>query len=406
MSEKIDNEMTTDMLEQQLNNEINREENSLWYNTTIGLKETKLIIKTITPCIKALISGCPLKLVFGKKDDYLCIGVRIFDILNSPLFISKVQYKSEEHKALIYALQEGRFDISLLNEMDKLLAWSKVTISEEKALDVLNWMQDESSLYAGTRTKKVDYAHDCFCVSVESTYKHKFPNAHTIPYIELETTIDSWNTMELYFYSDQNIYNFNIQDRDEGGTFEKEIASALTSVFPSTLYRNPKFRKGTNDKELTDILAFYKYGSFLIEAKEISIIDSSFDRSKTRRILKIQNKVKQAIKQMAGATKVFMKGTEIYTSNNEKINVNRIQPPHCIILITEFMHDGDWSEVQNLLFNAINETGAMFNIMDFGEFIELLKASSGKPEIIDYNLMQRWKCLMKNHSIHVKGTYE
>ena len=64
MSEKIDNEMTTDMLEQQLNNEINREENSLWYNTTIGLKETKLIIKTITPCINI---GVSIKISFWKE---------------------------------------------------------------------------------------------------------------------------------------------------------------------------------------------------------------------------------------------------------------------------------------------------------------------------------------------------
>lgn len=405
MNETEESEISTDMLEQQLNNEINREESSLWYNTTIGLKDTKLIIKTITPCIKALIAGCPLKLVFGKKDNYLCIGVRIIDIPDGAMFISKVQYKSAEHKALIYALQKGEFDISLLNEMNKLLAWSKVTISKEKSIEILNWLQDESLLYVGAHTNEVDYAHDCFCVSVESTYKYKFPNAHTIPYIEIETTIDSWNIIELYFYSDKNSYNFDIKDSNEGETFEKEIASALTSVFPSTLYKNPKFKKGKNDKELTDILAFYKYGSFLIEAKDISIINSGFYTSKARRILRVQNQVKKAIKQMIGATKAFMKETEIYTSNDEKIDVNRFQPPHCIILITEFIHEGDWSEVENLLFNAINETGAMFNIMDLGEFIELLKASSGRPEIVDYNLMQRFRCLIEKHSIHVKGRY-
>ena len=337
MNKMIYNKISTDILEEQFNEEINREENSLWYKETIGLKRTKLIIKTITPCIKALVAGCPLKLVFGKKDNYLCIGVRIIDIPDAAMFISKVQYKSEEHRALLYALKEGMFDISLINEMNKLVAWSKIEISKEKALHILKWMEKESLLYVGTRTKEVDYAHDCFCVSVESTYKHKFPNAHTIQYIELETKMDFWNTIDLYFYSDKNTYNFNIKDEDEGGTLEKEIASSLISVFPSTLYKNPKFKRGKNEKELTDILAFYKYGNFLIETKEISIMDSNFDINKTRRILKIQNKVKQAIKQMTGATKIFMNGTEIYASNNEKINVNRLQPPHCIILITEFI---------------------------------------------------------------------
>ena len=47
----------------------------------------------------------------------------------------------------------------------------------------------------------------------------------------------------------------------------------------------------------------------------------------------------------------------------------------------------------------------MFNVMDLGEFIELLKASSGRPEIIDYNLMQRFKWGMESKSIHIKGKY-
>lgn len=179
--------------------------------------------------------------------------------------------------------------------------------------------------------------------------------------------------------------------------------SSLVSVFPSTLYKNPYYKKDNNkEKELTDILAFYKYGSFLIEAKDISIIKSDFDINKVRRILTIQKHLKKAIKQMTGAVKNFIEGKKIYTTNHEEINVDRTQPPHCIILITEFIHEGDWNEVEDLLFDAIDQTGAMFHIMDLGEFIELLKASSGQPEIMDYNLMQRWKTLMENHSIYVK----
>lgn len=398
MNKREEGENSID-IEQQLNNEIS----CLWYSTKTGTKDTILIIKTITSCIKALVAGCPLKLVFGKKDNYLCIGVRVMDILDGAMFISKVQYKSAEHRALIYALQEGKFEVSLLNEMSQLLAWAKVKISKEKSIEILNWLQDESLLYVGAHTNEVDYAHDCFCVSVESIYKNSFPNAHTIPYIEIETIIDSWNTIDLYSYDDKNSYKFNIKDGHEGENFEKEIVSALTSVFPSTLYKNPKFKKGEIYRELTDILAFYRYGSFLIEAKDISIKNSEFHTSKTRRILRVQTHVKKAIGQMIGAVKTFMKETTIYANNEEEINVNRDQPPHCIILITEFIHEGDWSEVEKLLFNAINETGAMFHIMDLKEFIELLKASSGIPEIVDCNLMKRFECLMKNHSIHVEG---
>ncbi len=388
-----------DVINEEFSNEIKREQVSLWY---INETQTKLIIKTNTSSIKSLIVGCPLQLLFGRKNNYLCIGAKIKDIPDGALFISKAQYNFKEHEALISALQKCEFDILLINEMDILVAWAKLKISKQEAENILNFIGET---YTGVYTKEVEYAHDCFCVSVENKYKTIYPKAHKIPFIEIETIIEDWNTSKVYYYGDNNYYDFKINDKEEGRTFEKEIASALTNIFPTSLYKNPKVRKGNNIRELTDIFAFYKYGSFLIEAKDVSIINCDGYSNKARRILRIQNQVKKAIKQMTGATKLFLEGNEIYSDNNEKININRNQPPHCIILITEFIHEGDWGEVEDLLFNAINETGAMFHIIDFNEFVELLKASSGKPEIIDYNLMQRWKCLMENHSIHIKGTY-
>ena len=53
---------------------------SLWYVSINREGENDLIIKAPTPTIKALIVGCPMQLIFGKKDSYLCIGARINDI--------------------------------------------------------------------------------------------------------------------------------------------------------------------------------------------------------------------------------------------------------------------------------------------------------------------------------------
>ena len=75
MNKEIYEKINTDVTEQ-LSEEINIEEASIWYTKDIGEKETNLIIKTITTSIKALIKECPLKLVFGKKDNILCVGVQ------------------------------------------------------------------------------------------------------------------------------------------------------------------------------------------------------------------------------------------------------------------------------------------------------------------------------------------
>ena len=402
MNKEIYEKINTDVTEQ-LSAEINIEEASIWYTKDIGEKETNLIIKTITTSIKALIKECPLKLVFGKKDNILCVGVRIIDIPDSPLFMSKVQFKSEEHNALIQALQNGEFNISLINEMNKLTAWGKAKISKEKASEILKYINEKPPLYIGPYTKEVEYAHDCFCVSVEEKYRYIYPNAHTIPVMEIEAISEKWNTSSIYYYDNKEDYNFIINDKNEGGTFETEIAASLASVFPSTLYKNPKVKKGNNIRELTDILAYYEERCFLIEAKDISILEVGYQSNKEKRISRTQKQVKNAIKQLTGAVRAFSENSEIYTNDNKKINVNRNIITHCIILITEFIHEGDWGDVEKLLFEAIYQTGAIFNIFDLNDFIKLLKISSGQPDIIDYHLMQRCKYMLKNNTIHIKN---
>ncbi len=390
------------MLEE-LSNEINAEDAAIWY---VEQGQPRLIVKTITPSIKALITGCSLKLIFGRKDDYLCVGVKIIDIPDAPLIISKVQHKSEEHNALECSLKNGQFDIFLINEMNVLEARGQIEISKKDALDVLNFINEISTAYVGTYKKEMEYVHDCFLVSIDSEAKKMYPNACKISIIEIETEVENWNTNKIYFCGENETYNFSINNEREGETFESEIASALVSVFPYTLYKNPKVKIGNDVRELTDILSYYEFGSFLIETKDVSVINSGYERNKTRRILGIQKQVKTAIKQMEGAVKAFMEGCKIYTRNNEEIEINRTVIPHCIILITEFIHDGDWSEIEEMIFEVNNKTGAFFQILDLREFIKILKASSSDARIIDANLLLRWKEMIKKHTIHIRGEYK
>ena len=96
--------------------EMRSEAASLWYVPTNDEQETALLVKVLTPSIKAIITGCPIQLVFGKKDSYLCIGIRIEDMPDTPIFISGIQKEYEEHIALIKAMKKGSFHIFLFNE--------------------------------------------------------------------------------------------------------------------------------------------------------------------------------------------------------------------------------------------------------------------------------------------------
>ena len=73
--------------------------------------------------------------------------------------------------------------------------------------------------------------------------------------------------------------------------FERAIWASLTSVFPQTFYKSPQVQDGKQRLELTDVLSFYEYGSFLIEAKDLSVLDAGYHRDQLRRTASVQKQI-------------------------------------------------------------------------------------------------------------------
>ena len=383
--------------------EMRSEEAYLWYVPANGGEELALLIKAPTSSIKALIAGCALKLVYGREESYLCAGARILDMPDSPISISKIQREAEEHSALRRALHERRFPAFLFNEMDVCLAWTNVELDEEEALRVLNLLGDESQLYVGSFTEDASHSLDCFCVSVDQTLTRTYPKAHAIPIVEVSPTLDLWRTSNVSFIGVRGVHTITIDDKDEGEIFERAVWASLESVFPLTLYKSPQVKIGTKLREMTDVFSFYAYGSFLIEAKDLSVLHAGYERNQDRRVRGVQKQVKKAISQLVGASKAFTRGESIFDANGNELPVARDQPPHCIVLITELMHSGDWKEIEAQLIEATRSTGAFFHLLDLREFIALLKGSSGEAGRLDYNLMKRWEMFVETGSVHIRS---
>jgi hypothetical protein len=185
--------------------------------------------------------------------------------------------------------------------------------------------------------------------------------------------------------------------------FERAVWASLESVFPLTLHKSPQVKTGDKTRELTDVLTFYEYGSFLIEAKDLSVLQAGYERDQERRTKGVQKQTKKAIAQLVGASKALTRGKQIFDANGEELNIVRDKPAHCIVLITELMHWGDWSEVETQLMDAMRSTGSFFHLLDLREFIMLLKGSSGKAPLLDYNLIERCKAFIKNGSVHIRS---
>lgn len=381
--------------------EMRSEEVSLWFVPANAGEEIALLIKAPSSTIKALIAGCPLHLLFGRKGAYLCAGVRILDMPDAPITISSAQREAEEHQALLRALQERRLPVFLFNEMDVCLAWTNLELTEEAALQAAEMLGDVETLYVGPFTPECSHALDCFCYSTDNT--HTYPGAFTVPLVDIPTILQHWRTNYLSFIGFRGHHSIKIDDHNEGEMFERAVWASLESVFPFTLYKGAQVKIGNKTRELTDVLAFYEYGSFLIEAKDLSILQAGYERDQERRTKGVQKQIKKAIGQLVGASKAIARGERVFDADGEELNIVRDKPAHCIVLITELMHWGDWGEVETQLMDAIRSTGAFFHLLDLREFIMLLKGSSGKAPLFDYNLMERCKLFTQKGSVHIRS---
>ena len=193
-----------------------------------------------------------------------------------------------------------------------------------------------------------------------------------------------------------------IDDIEEGATLEKHVWFSIERLFSFNIYLNPKFKNSKGDKELTDILAFYDLGIFLIETKGLSIFAQTKEKSMDKKVATLQKHIKKAIKQLIGATENIERGTEFFNSKGEKIEFKRNIVPHCIVLVSELLPFGDWENIQKEILRTMREANIYLNVLDFTEFMTLVKNTKGKKEYLDYYLMQRTEKFVEHDNIHLR----
>lgn len=372
---------------QRIYREMRSEEAGAWFVPANGGEETAVLVKAPTSSLKALISGCKLSFVFGLASGHLCTGVRIYDVPDAPVLLCSVQRHEEEHATVKRISRERNFPIFLFNELDVCVAWSTGQISEADGSSLSTFLASEPNIYSGTFTEEASAALDSFCVALDPS--QGFAGTRAIATIEIQLALGPWTSNNISFAGVHDLQTIVLDDVDEGSVLEKAVWASLESVFPLTLYKSPQVQVGSKLRELTDVAAFYGYGTFLIEAKDLSVLRAGTERTRERRLRGVQKQAKSAIEQLIGASKAVKRGDVVTDLKGNRLSLVLDKPLHCIVLLTEFMHEGDWREIESLLRAAMVETGDFFHVVDLRELIALLKASNGEPHRLDYNLMQR-----------------
>jgi len=344
------------------------EDASLWIVPANGGDELALLIKAPSSAIKALIAGCPLHLLFGRDGAYLSAGVRILDMPDAPILISGIQRELEEHQALARLLADKQAPVFLFNEMDVCLAWTNLEISDASASQVEELIGKQPDIYVGKFTPECSRALDCFCYTSEPS--RTFTNVVLIPLVTVFTSLEPWRANNVSFVGVRGYETITIDDPNEGDIFERVIWASLESVFPFTIHKGAQVMIGAKLREFTDVLAYHEYGSFLIEAKDISVIQAGYERDQERRTKGVQKQVNKAIAQLQGACNALARGDRIFAKTGQELNVVRDKPAHCIVLITELMAWGDWRVIEGQLKSAMRSTKAFFHLLRCESFIK------------------------------------
>lgn len=364
----------------------------------------KIIVKIPSNAIKSLIAGCKIDFLFGKDLRHIFpifhAGVRIYDDPVHYLILTSVQRFRQEHKAIKKILQMETVNVHFHNELTICIATATLTIikrDREKIIALLGIVED---LYSGDYNEHTAKSLDCFDYSIgkEKAKDH----VEEIPVIVAGGVLTEFIIMNNIFYGVHEQNHVVIDDKDEGGIFEKQIWVALEGMFLHDIYRNPKIADKYGYRELTDVLAFHQYGNFLIETKALGILGTVKERDMNRKVAGLQKQILKGIEQMKGAAKRVLAGVEVFDSQGNKLSFDRSQPPHCIILVSELLPFGDWKAVEIKMMQAMIDQPMFLNVLDLRELMLYIGFSKGSKAHFDKSLMDRVDQFVKTQSIHMR----
>lgn len=116
---------------QHIKEAMSAEKASLWFVPAVGNGDVAFLIKAPSLILKSIVNGCSVELVINVKDDLIYCAIKINDIPDSPIWISKVLQQEDDISSLIKILKYKKTPVFLFNELDISVSWADLTINNE-----------------------------------------------------------------------------------------------------------------------------------------------------------------------------------------------------------------------------------------------------------------------------------
>lgn len=370
--------------------------------------EIAILIKAPIIYLNEICSGCEVEFVFGVHQDsnqktQLCSALKINDDSEHPVIFMGVDKEKEYQEAFKTFMREKRAPLFLFDEMTMNLAGAEVFITDAAAQKVKDLIEDCSGFCTEISRKEINHVLDCLTYSIDP--KSCCNDAHKIDNVSINVDFGKWQKNKCFIYQEDSPKKISVNESDEGSLLEARTWFSLEMMFPLTIHKNPYYKKGAKKREVTDILAYYEYGNFLIETKALKSTKDFFKKTMERKIANVQKDIRKAIGQLVGSVKTIKYNGEIFSKSGESLSFGRSLSPQCLILVSEIFPFGDWDEITRMLLDASRKTGAIFNLLDFKNFIRLLYCCGNDPKLFDVNLVNLAMQLDETQDIHTELRY-
>ncbi|WP_321289027.1 nuclease-related domain-containing protein [uncultured Sunxiuqinia sp.] len=364
----------------------------------------KIIMKVPSSTARAMLNGCKVELIIGRDDhispSIIHSGLKIYDDPVNFIYLTGAHIHPNENKSLKDIMECGECYVELYNEFSICVANTRIYFNKNIREEILNLLGNLKNLYSGIFDDFVTSSLDSFDYTIDK--RRKFKKPYDIKIHFSECVFDKWQTMTNHFIGLHEHNEIKLDDLDEGSVLEKQAWTSIEELFNFDIYKNPFFKTPDGNKELTDILAFYQYGIFLLETKALAILSLEKEKSTEKKVASIKKQIRKGIKQLVGAKKNIEKGVEIYSPQGNLIEFERNIVPHCIVLISELIVIGDWTDIENEILETMRKESILLHVMDLREFMKYVKYCNRQKEILDVNLIERIKIFVKTKNIHIR----
>jgi len=365
-----------------------------------GGNEFALVTKMATSVIKAAYRSSPMSLIVARANTpdgaVLATTLKIEDDPASPLMLSGVLRHAEEQVAIDHILRDGRALIVFFDELSRPVARATCTLISADAAAAADMLAAPGPRYAGPWTSLLSDVLDE--VQGLSDPKLAVPVKHAPRIVVVPLTLSGFESLRLSAVGDGDVLDFRLDDPDEGHGLEQSTWHLLEGLFASQLFHSPQVRKGSELRELTDVLATCGAGLCLIEAKTAAVLTTKVDRTTERRGKSVQKQIDKGIDQLVGAMKNLAAGMPLLTKKGEPLTVPSTQGSHLhgIVMVSELLPSLDWEAIGAQLIAASQKSGAMLHVLDLQELRLLVGISRDQPDVLVAYLAYRFG-VMKEH---------